>query len=133
MKRCEFRIRQSQSVAWCAIEMHSSVVVIESHLLTQRARLRACVLARGRRVCVHERALHGRLVCVHVVCIFSRACVHVDVLCACGAVMCVHSRACVRLDISCACEPCACCPERACALTSRVLLKLVTGKAASIV
>ena len=37
-------------------------------------------------VCVHERALHGRLGCVRSVCVFPRACVRV---------VCVFYRACV--------------------------------------
>ena len=48
-------------------------------------------------VCVHERALHERLVCVCAVCVFSRACLRVDVSCACVVVACARSRACVAL------------------------------------
>ena len=44
-------------------------------------------------MCVHERALHGRIVCVRAVCLFS----HVDVSYACVFVVCVRSRACVAL------------------------------------
>ena len=65
-------------------------------------------------VCVHERALHERLVCVRAVCVFSRACLRVDVSCACVVVACARSRACmcnrrvceftsVRVQPSCAC------------------------------
>ena len=39
--------------------------------------------------------------------------------------VCVLSRACVRVDVSCACAPWACCHERACAPTSRVHVRRV--------
>ena len=76
-------------------------------------------------VCVHERALHERLVCVRAVCVFSRACLRVDVSCACvrGRRVCAFTS--VRcIDVSWACavtslvraQPsCACVHERACA------------------
>ena len=73
-----------------------------SHLLPS-VRVRACMIAfaRGRRVCVcvciHERALHEPLVCVRAVCVFSRACLRVDVSCACVIVACARSQSCVAL------------------------------------
>ena len=122
--------------------------------------MRACVRARIRAwpscACVHERALHVRLVCMRAIGVFSQACVRVDVSCACVTVMCVLSRtcvaltsrvrarrvrvvmsvrarrrlvcdvcvlsrACLRVDISCACVTVICVLSRSCvALTSRV-------------
>ena len=118
-KRCELRLRQLQCVACWSIEMYSSGAVNQlrhfspSTLLL--ARTCTCVHACIRTwsscvcmcvcVCVHERALHERLVCVRAVCVFSRACLRVDVSCACAAVVCVRSRACV-------------CSRRVCAFTS---------------
>ena len=49
-------------------------------------------------VCFHERAFEPSCVRVHE---RARA-----------AVVCARSRACVRVDVSCACAPCACCHER---------------------
>ena len=113
-----------------------------SHLLPQRVRMHACVLAfaRGRRarVVTNVLCMYVSCACVRAVGVFSQACVRVDVSCACVTVMCVFSRtcvaltsrvrarvcvlsrACMRVDMSCACAPGACCHERACALTSRV-------------
>ena len=87
--------------------------------------MRVCVRARIRAwpscACVHERALHVRLVCMRacrrrvltrvrarrrLVCVRDRhVCAFTNVLC---------------IDVSCACAPCACCHERACASTSHV-------------
>ncbi len=87
--------------------------------------MRACVRARIRTwpscACVHERALHVRLVCM-------RACRRrvLTGVRACRRLVCVRDRhVCaftnVRcIDVSCACAPCSCCHERACASTSRV-------------
>ena len=83
--------------------------------------MRACVLAFASCACVHERALHGRLVCMRAcrrrVLTSVRArrrlvCVRDRPACAFTGVRCI--------DVSCACAPCACCHERACAWTSRV-------------
>ena len=72
-----------------------------SHLLPQRARVRACVLAfaRGRRARVFTNVLcmYVSCACVRAVGVFSQACVRVDVSCACVTVMCVLSRTCVAL------------------------------------
>ena len=72
-----------------------------SHLLPQRARMRACVLAfaRGRRARVFTSVLcmDVSCACVRAVGGFSRACVRVDVSCACVTVLRVLSRACVAL------------------------------------
>ena len=72
-----------------------------SHLLPQRARMRACVLAfvRGRRACVSTNVLCMFIscACVRAVGVFSQACVRVDVSCTCLTVMCVLSRTCVAL------------------------------------
>ena len=72
-----------------------------SHLLPQRARMRACVLefARGRRARVFTSVLcmDVSCACVRAVGVFSRACVRVDVSCACVTVLRVLSRACVAL------------------------------------
>ncbi len=43
----------------------------------------------------------------------------------CMCAVCVLSRACVRVDVSCACVPCPCCHERACAPTARVRVRSV--------
>ena len=48
-------------------------------------------------MCVHERALHEPLGCVRAVCVFSRACLRVDVSCACVIVACARSQSCVAL------------------------------------
>ena len=74
-------------------------------------------------VCDHERALHERLVCVRAVCVFSRACLRVDVSCACVGVACARSRACVALTsrvrarrhLLCVRSRRVCVHERACA------------------
>ena len=97
-----------------------------SHLLPQRARVRACSHSRVAVVCVYERALHERIVCVRAVSVFSRACVRVDVSCVRGRLVCAFMS--VRcIDGSCACavtsrvraQPsCVCVHERACASTS---------------
>ena len=72
-----------------------------SHLLPQRARMRACVLAfaRGRRARVFTNVLcrYVSCACVRAVGVFSQACVRVDVSCACVTVLCVLSRTCVAL------------------------------------
>ena len=72
-----------------------------SHLLPQRARMRACVLAfaGGRRVRVFTNVLcmDVSCACVRAVGVFAQACVRVDVSCACVTVTCVLSRACVAL------------------------------------
>ena len=78
-----------------------------SHLLPQRARVRACVLAfeRGRRARVFTNVLcmYVSCACVRVVGVFSQACVRVDVSCACVTVMCAFTN--VRcIDVSCACR-----------------------------
>ena len=121
-KRCELRLRQLQCVACWTIEMYSSGAVNQLRHFSPStlARTCACVHARIRtwscvcvcvcacvRACVcvcvcvcarvHERALHERLVCVRAVCVFSRACLRVDVSCACVVVACARSRACVAL------------------------------------
>ncbi len=63
--------------------------------------MRACVLtlARGRRACVFTNVLcmYVSCACVRAVCVFSQACVRVDVSYACVTVMCVLLRACVAL------------------------------------
>ena len=72
-----------------------------SHLLPQRARMHACVLAfaRGRRARVFTNVLcmYVSCACVRPVGVFSQACVRVDVSCACVTVMCGLSRTCVAL------------------------------------
>ena len=72
-----------------------------SHLLPQRVRMRACVLAfaRGRRARVFTNVLgmYVSCTCMRAVGVFSQACVRVDVSCACVTIMCVLSRTCVAL------------------------------------
>ena len=93
-----------------------------SHLLPQRTRVRACAWPSC--ACVHERALHVRLVCMRAcrmrVLTSVRArrrlvCVRDRHVCAFTSVRCI--------DVSCACAPCACCHERACASTYRVRVR----------
>ena len=144
---CEYHIRQSQSVAWCAIEPHSSVAVIEYRHLSPftTTRTNACVLAfaggRLARLFTNVLCMYVSCACVCAVGVFSQASGRVDVSCACMTVMCVLSRtcialtsrvrarrvrvvtsvrACVRVDVLCVCALCACCHERVCVLTSRV-------------
>ena len=121
-KRCELRPRQLQCVACWPIEMYSSGAVNQLRHFSPStlACTCACVHARIRTwsscVCVHERALHERLVCVRAVCVFSRACLRIDVSCACVVVACARSRACVALTSRVRAQPsCVCVHKRACA------------------
>ena len=82
-----------------------------------------CMRACRRRVLTSVRA-RRRLVCVRD----RPACAFTSVRCidvSCVRAVCVLSRACVRVDVSCACAPCACCHERACAPMSRVHVRRV--------
>ena len=75
--------------------MNSSVVVIESHLLPQRARLRACVLARGRRMCVFTSVRCMDVSCACMSCAYSheRACASTSRVRAGPSCVCVHEHA----------------------------------------
>ena len=82
-----------------------------------RVRSLTSVPARRRVVCVRDRRVCAFSIvrCLDVSCAFavtslvraqpSRVCVHER---ACAAVVCARSRACVCIDVSCACAPCAC-------------------------
>ena len=78
----------------------------------ERAFHERLVCARGRRVCAFTsvRCIDGSCVCAVTSLLRAQpscVCVHER---ACAAVVCARSRACVRVDVSCACAPCA--PER---------------------
>ena len=83
-------------------------------ILTSVHARRRIVCVRGRRVCAFTSVRCIDVSCAGAVTSLVRAqpscvCVHER---ACAAVVCALSRACVRVDVSCACAPCACCHER---------------------
>ena len=127
---CELRLRQLQCVACWPIEMYSSGAFNQLRHFSPSTLLLACTCACVHAcirtwsscvcVCVYERALHERIVCVRAVCVLSRACLRVDVSCACVGVACARSRACVALTFRVRARRHILCvrSRRVCALTS---------------
>ena len=92
--------------------LHERLVCVRACVRAVCVFSRACV--RGRRVCAFTRVRCIDVLCACAVTSLVRAqpssvCVYES---ACAAVVCAHSRACVCVDVSCACAPCASCHER---------------------